>query len=158
MSVNKQLVYPMAVSSFSIWNSAELRNLMLNNSRATVLIHTRNRVQFDAKYLLVTAPTCFGHRKWPTSGSYHDHFQETTMAIFRKLQRPSSGNYNGHLQETLMAIFRKLQWPSSESYKLLRRNWQLPELGHILWPKRVGRVNNKHCATSWKWRLVWRTP
>jgi hypothetical protein len=38
--------------------------------RVTVLIHTILRVQFVAQYLLTTAPTCFGHRIWASSGSY----------------------------------------------------------------------------------------
>jgi hypothetical protein len=35
------------------------------------------------------------------------------------------------------------------------RSLQFPEDGHVLWPKLVGAVNDKDCATSWKLDFVY---
>jgi len=46
---------------------------MLYILRVAASIQTNLRFQFVAQYLLTTAPTCFGHRMWASSGSYKLH-------------------------------------------------------------------------------------
>ena len=78
------------------------------------VLHTILHVQFVAKYLLFTAPTCFGHIIWPSSGS-------------SKLLRP-------------IKTYRKL---SCINGKNVHTYWRLSKTMLILWCQSIIRYNAK---------------